>query len=97
VVRRTRGLCFSKVAFERAEKQPLRWRLFFDGERLTSTLTFGDPAGPFVWKPGPDFSVTGLTPSDSSCTYTPLRQVPGLRTPYLSCSITTHVNETRFS
>jgi hypothetical protein len=54
----------SKVAFEPAEKRPLRWHLFFDGERLTSALTFGDPAGPSVWKPGPDFSVTGLTPSD---------------------------------
>ncbi|MBW0000339.1 MAG: hypothetical protein JO015_14660 [Verrucomicrobia bacterium] len=54
----------SKVAFEPAEKQPIRWHLFFDGERLTSALTFGDPAGPSVWKPGPDFSATGLSPSD---------------------------------
>lgn len=66
VARRTAKLrrVLSKVAFEPAEKQPLRWHLFFDGERLTSALTFGDPAGPSVWKPGPAFSVAGLTPSD---------------------------------
>ncbi|MBV8900297.1 MAG: hypothetical protein JOY92_09330 [Verrucomicrobia bacterium] len=51
----------SKVAFEPAEKQPLRWHLFFDGIRLTSALAVGDPVGTPIWKSGPDASEAGLT------------------------------------
>lgn len=54
----------SKVAFEPAEKQPLRWHLFSDGACLTSALTAGDPAGTSVWKPGPDVSEPGLTQAE---------------------------------